>query len=134
MSGKLLLHITYSLTWLKCAVWVKIKCSPFPVDNASRFLLPNCQFLTNSNFENSFETLIWLAKNHELLIFEYWFALSLVFWPTAGKKVFFLWFFRKNGHFWGVRSERFFFFFFKLCCSRSYHYVSITKNQLLPYK
>ena len=27
-----------------------------------------------------------------------------------------------------------FMFFFKLCCPRSYNYVSITKNQLLPYK
>jgi len=50
------------------------KCSLFSVDNASRFPLPNCQFLTNLNFENSFVILISLAKSHKKLIFEYWLA------------------------------------------------------------
>ena len=34
------------------------KCSVFSFDNALRFPLPNCQFLTNLNFVSSFVTLI----------------------------------------------------------------------------
>ena len=37
--------------------------SLFYVDNASRFSLPNCQFVTNLNFENSFEILISYPKD-----------------------------------------------------------------------
>ena len=40
-------------------------------DNASRFPLPNCQFLFNLNFENSFVIRILLAKDNENLIFEH---------------------------------------------------------------
>ena len=36
-----------------------------------RFLMPNCQFLTNINFENSFVIRILLAKDNKKLIFEH---------------------------------------------------------------
>ena len=45
--------------------------SLFSVNNASRFPLPNCQSLTNLNFENSFVILIQLTKNREPLTFKY---------------------------------------------------------------
>ena len=48
------------------------------------FPLPNCQFLTNLNFENSFVFLIILAKNHKKLTFEYWLAPS---WVSLGLKL-----------------------------------------------
>ena len=41
------------------------------VDVLSRFHLPNCQYLINLNFENSFVNLISLAQNQEKLTFEY---------------------------------------------------------------
>ena len=54
------LLMTYSLTRLKNAKLYgkREKCSLFWFDNALRFPQPNCQILTNLNFENSFVTII----------------------------------------------------------------------------
>ena len=101
------------------------KISLFSVVNVSPAKLTF--FFTNLNFENSFVIRIWLFKNHEQVIFEYELAsIWCFFWPKGEKTYFFLWIFRKYGHFLGLMSGGF--FFFKLCCSRSYHYVLITKK------
>ena len=97
--------------------------SLFSVNNASRFPLPNCQSLTNLNFEISLLILISLAQNPEGLIFEHWLAPSWVFFNLKLENRNFLWFFRKHAHFWGGRGGGFFFFFFKLCCPQSYYDV-----------
>ena len=90
MQGYMLRNL--SLTWLRHAkLYGKRKIFLY-----FRSTTPNCQYLTNLNLENSFVTLIWLARNHEQqLKFEYWLAPSYI-------RYFFL-FFHKNGHFWGVR-------------------------------
>ena len=71
LSGKLVLHMTYSLTWLKNAKLYRKRKNVLSFRSTTNYVFP-CQiadFLTNLYFENSFLILISLAKNHKKLIF-----------------------------------------------------------------
>ena len=74
---KFLLQMTYNLTWLKMQNYME-KEKMLSIFGRLRFIfsLLCCQFLSNLKFKYRCRILFFNAKNHEKLIFEYWFALS----------------------------------------------------------